>query len=297
MKASIDIGSNTIRLSIYKIDKDNQFRQILHKKTMAGLYGYVTKEGYMSDSGTKVAIEVLQDYKSILESIGVVDAYYFATASLRNIKNGPEVVKEINNQLNISIDVISGESEGVLNYIGASYCMDMKTGLFVDIGGGSSELVFYKDYQVVRAISLRFGSLSLYSKYVADILPTKKEIKKIRQVVKDKLDEIDVIEQYQTISGSGGAIRGSRKMNNKFFKENTPVIPVKNITTIIKKVDEDYEKTIKNILKVLPERIHTIIPGLIVLETIAAKFGSSEILISNYGAREGYLITKLQNKV
>ncbi len=297
MYAIIDIGSNTIRLSIYKVS-NNGFVQVLNKKTMAGLIGYVDSNKIMSSSGKEVAIEVLSGYKTILDNIKIKKAYYFATASLRNIKNSKEIVTEIEKTVGITIDVISGEFEGIYDFIGATHYMEMKSGLLVDIGGGSTELVFFENKKVIKSISLAFGSLSMYTKHVEDILPTKKEIKEIKNEVELALRNLNIEGNYPIICGSGGAIRGARKLNKKMYNDNDNerMVSTKNIKSIIKLVSKDYKLAVSIILKALPERIHTIIPGLVILDTIIKEYGATDVNVSGYGVREGYLSSMLEKE-
>ena len=89
----VDLGSNTIRLSIYQYEGEH-FRLLLNKKTMAGLAGYV-QDGALSDGGILVACRVLSSYRALLSNFSVSEMHVFATASLRNISNTGEAVEAI----------------------------------------------------------------------------------------------------------------------------------------------------------------------------------------------------------
>ena len=88
--AVIDIGSNTMRMSVYKIE-GQKFTVLLSKKETAGLVNYIT-EGEMSEEGIGVLIDVLQQFCSSLEEISVNSINAFATASLRNVANSEQVL-------------------------------------------------------------------------------------------------------------------------------------------------------------------------------------------------------------
>ena len=79
----VDLGSNTIRLSIYKYE--DGIKLLINKKTMAGLSGYVVG-GELSPKGIKKACQVLNNYKNILSNFSIENSYIFATASLRKYK-------------------------------------------------------------------------------------------------------------------------------------------------------------------------------------------------------------------
>ena len=169
----VDLGSNTIRLSIYHCDQ-GQFRLLLHKKTMAGLAGYV-REGILSDSGILVACRTLAAYRALLDNFNVTHMHVFATASLRNIFNTAEAVETIRDVTGIQVEVLSGEEEAALSFRGAVLPGGVSTGVLADIGGGSFELVGYEDMAITLACSLPVGSLSLYTRFTEGLFPTADE--------------------------------------------------------------------------------------------------------------------------
>lgn len=294
MYGVIDIGSNTIRLSIYRKTKKG-FKLMLNKKSMAGLAGYVDKQGNLSQKGVNKAVQALKNFKQILNNIGVRDVFVFATASLRNIENTAEVMRTLKEHTGFCIDLISGEQEAVYDFIGATHFMDLHDGIMIDIGGGSTELVFYMDGKIDKAVSIPIGSLSLYSKHVRDILPTDEEMSEIKSSIKSAVRKLNIDSNAQIICGVGGTVRGACKLNNEIFdlSADNRIVEVKNLRDILSRFSKDRNYAVKKIIKTLPDRIHTIIPGMTILEILAIKYSSDEIIVSEYGVREGYLYSKL----
>ena len=89
----VDVGSNTIRLSIYHCEGE-RIKLLLNKKEMAGLAGYV-KDGALSGSGIQAACRVLSGFRALLDNFGIADLYVFGTASLRNIANTEQALDAI----------------------------------------------------------------------------------------------------------------------------------------------------------------------------------------------------------
>jgi exopolyphosphatase/guanosine-5'-triphosphate,3'-diphosphate pyrophosphatase len=290
----IDIGANTIRLSIYK-KTEKSFRLMLTKKSLAGLVGYVDKHGNLSQKGIKKAASTLNVFSQILQDIEVSRIFVFATASLRNIGNSKEALDALKEQSGFDIDLVSGEQEAVYDFIGATHILDLKDGIMIDIGGGSTELVFYKDKQIQTALSMPIGSLSLYTKHVREILPTDDELSEIKDSIKSELKQLRISENAQIICGVGGTVRGALKLNNEIynFAPDNRVFEVKNLQNMLSRLNEDKPFAVKKIIKIVPDRIHTIIPGMTILESVAKKYSSERIIVSEYGVREGYLYTKL----
>ena len=103
---------------------------------------------------------------------------FLSTASLRNISNSQAAVSEIEDRTGLAINLLSGAQEAEYDFVGAARTIDLKSGLLVDIGGGSTELVMYNNMQIQNSISLPIGSLSMYTKFVKHLFPNKKRTQK-----------------------------------------------------------------------------------------------------------------------
>lgn len=291
----VDLGSNTIRLCIYEYS-DNKLENLLDKKTTAGLVNYVTK-GILSEEGMDIAVTVLQEYKTVLENFHISEdsIHVFATASLRNIKNTEKAVSYISEKSGLAIDLLSGEEEASLGFLGATKPMEVSDGMLIDIGGGSTELAIYKNREVVSAYSMPVGSLNMYVRHVEKIIPRQEERKKIRQDVISQLHELGLERAvYPCICGIGGTVRSAAKLNRSLYGiQEKDEIRSEQIKEILKTLNNNKRTSVAPILRNIPERIHTIIPGMIILHTITAYFHCDKIVVSKFGIREGYLFGRV----
>lgn len=291
MYGIIDIGSNTIRLVLYDV-QDGRIRPMLNKKITAGLAGYV-KKGRMTEKGIKKLIEVLTEFSEILPYIQIKEIFCLATASLRNIENTDEVCTAVKIQCGFDIIVLSGEEEALYDYYGAMQSVNEPAGVVIDIGGGSTEFVFYMENSISKILSIPIGSLTAYSAYVKDIIPTVKERKEIESAMESAMSEI-FEKSPDVICGVGGSIRAAVKVYNEIF----PTLPkgrvqISSLASLLK-VRKDI--LAKAILKTAPERIHTFVPGLVLLCTIAQKWNIKELTVSTSGVKEGFLTEKLNER-
>ncbi len=164
MYGIIDIGSNTMRLSCYRV-VGCEIENVFHKKEVAGLASYVDENGNLSEKGIKAAIEILKEFKQVITSVNFHSLYVIATASFRNVGNTEYIVSKIKSETDMDVEVISGESEAEYDFIGATYHNNLDDGILIDIGGGSTELVFFADRKVKEAVSIPIGSLNMFNKY------------------------------------------------------------------------------------------------------------------------------------
>lgn len=299
MYAVIDIGSNTVRLVLYRV-VDGEIRQMLNSKEAAGLAGYIDKNNRLSTKGIQKAIKVLKRFSQILESVDVKRTFIFATASLRNVDNTKEVLAAIEAECGATVRVLTGDEEAVFDYFGAMRSLSASDGLMVDVGGGSTELVLFSQGEVVATRSLPMGSLNLYTAFVHDIIPTKKELDQIREHAADLLSQVEfpAVEQSTAVlCGVGGTARASCQLSDELFDENAGYggYPCRRIKKMLKMVKNDRQRMVSAMIKAAPDRLHTLLPGLAVFQAVAERYHCSHFTASPYGVREGYLLYMLEN--
>ena len=293
-KALVDLGSNTIRLSVYKVYEDGSFSLLFSEKETAGLVNYISDKR-MSVEGFDKACDVIFDFKRLTAQFDIRDLNIFATASLRNIVNKDEAVAYIKEKTGEDVNVISGKEEARLGYYGALTGADLDSGIIFDIGGGSTEIVNFENKQILFADSYDIGSLNLFTGFVKNIWPTEQEQKNIKARITEALSPAVFDKPAETICGIGGTNRALLSLANAYFKKpagNRAITSAefKQLKKMILKKDDLAKKMI---LKNCPDRINTIIPGMLVTNEIAKKLGAKNIIISRYGVREGYLCQKM----
>lgn len=292
MYGIIDIGSNTIHLKIYKNDK-SKLVELVDRKEFAKLVSYI-EDRNLSEEGILKCINVLTEFKETLRLFNIKEYYVIATAAFRNIDNKEYVVSRIKNELSLDVIVLSGEDEGLFDYYGVRLKENLHNGIIVDIGGGSTEIVFVKDDEATFKYSIPYGSLNSYTDYNNKKFPNKENIKTIKKIVKNELSKYEQLDfAIEKIIGVGGTLRALKKIINS--QNNTVTLDeIEKLLALSKNDKKTYETLILNII---PERIYTITPGLIIIKTIMKFYDVSEISINNYGIREGYLDYIIRNKV
>lgn len=291
--AIVDIGSNTIRLIIFDINENkNNFKKVLNKKYTAGLITYV-HDGELSGKGIKKLIKTLSSIKNIVIELNVDTFSPFATASLRNLENTEEVLEEVKKDLDIDIDVLEQVEEAFLGNVGIRSEIKVDSGISVDIGGASTEVVYFEEDGPREYINLKTGSLLLFGENVSRILPKKSEIRAIEKSVIRELNSSHFSSKENKLIGIGGTIRTTGKVIADLWNEDEKKFTLKDIYKLLNLIKDRNTETIRSIIRTNPARIHTIIPGIIILKILMEKFEIDEIEVSDNGLREGYLIYKV----
>ncbi len=296
----IDIGSNTIRLVIYSLE-EGKLRPMLNKKYAAGLAGYIGKNGKLSKEGIEKLMAILCEIQSILQYIHVENVYPFATAALRNSTNGREIVAMIKDKCGMDVRILTGEEEAIFDYYSTINSGTSASGLLVDVGGGSTELTFFREREILSAVSLSIGSLTLYKRFVKEVLPTEQETKCIKKEIKRSLQSIPLPEKNlvaKQIYSVGGTARASLKLINRKYNRSATAMEYtyKELQEFLADIEEKPRRLLNNILCTSPERVHTIVPGMLIFDTVAKYYHAEGFTISPYGVREGYLMHVLNMK-
>lgn len=284
MYGVIDIGSNTIRLVIYAAE-NGSLRRVLTKKSSAGLAACVDEKNSLTEEGIRKAVSVISDFADVARLIGSIELYPFATASLRNIANTDEVLDRIREECGVNVRLLTGHEEALFSYKGAMN--DARDGILSDIGGGSTEIVFSRDGEIVSAGSIPLGSLNTYVGHVSGILPDEKESKAIRSRVRKALEAVTLpnpMPDTDVLTLVGGSARVALELYNR---DNGSVGDEFPTTYLKDKLKEDKKRLRNDILHISPDRIHTAVPGMLIIREVVHLTGCKKIKVSPFGVREG----------
>ena len=294
--ALIDMGSNSIRQTVYDLNGDG-FRVLFKEKLMAGLAGYV-EHGRLTQDGIHCACRSLREFRSTVELLEIGHLAVFATASLRNVSNTAQAVEQIRRATGISVEVLSGEEEAACGFYGAACDLAEEDGLFADIGGASTELAMFTGRRLEKAVSVPVGSLKLYRDCVKRLLPGKGSLRRMHGAVHTAFGAaaLNAVEPRAHMVCVGGTARACLRLCGRLFG-----LPEESRTFTRRQLDALAERLClcdKNasdlILRYAPERIHTLIPGVLILQYLTDRFFVESITVSRYGVREGYLRRKIQ---
>jgi len=296
--AVIDIGSNSMRLTVYSVEKDS-FTVLFKEKIMAGLANYI-EHGTLTEEGIRRAGAGLNSFASTLKHLEISNVSAFATASLRNVHNTQQATEELSRLVGFPIQVLSGEEEATFGYVGAMQDISMTSGLFIDIGGASTELVEFEDGMANQAVSYPIGSLKLYRDCVKRILPGDGSYARMEKALKRELGNLSQHHApYKQIAAVGGSARAALKLARTVFQlpQTCRCVTAQQLEEVFALLRSDQRTATDLILKSAPERLHTLIPGLMILRHIVNTVQADEVIVSRYGVREGYLCQKVQSKL
>lgn len=292
--AVIDVGSNTIRLVVYEIE-NGEYEVILNDRDFSSIISYI-ENGALSDAGVTKIKTVLARMKQLCDGILCDDIHCFATASLRNMHNSVQLLRDIKNEIGIDIKVLSGNDEAYYDFRGLQSVIDAQNGIGFDLGGGSCQIFTFGDRKLELSQSFPIGCLKMYDKFVSGELPSNDEAKRMSAYVLECLKNVPAFKNsdYKTVYAMGGTARALAKLSmmldniehqlNGYRIQSAHIGELRDMT--VNAINEHNEKDLS---RMLSKRINTIVPGMIIIETICDYIGAENIEIAVAGVREGYL--------
>lgn len=214
--AAIDIGSNAVRLLIKSIDSDaddkEKFKKMQLMRVPLRLGFDIFKNGALSDKKAEKLRRLMKAYRQIMKIYDVYDYRACATSAMRDASNGIDVIKKIYKETGLNIEIIDGKEEAHIVYSNHIECMADRMGayIYVDVGGGSTEINFLMNGELQSSVSYNIGTMRLLTEKVK---PTEwQRLEADLQAMMTSTDHINII-------GSGGNINKIYRMTAVKDKE------------------------------------------------------------------------------
>lgn len=295
MTGIIELDADSITLSIYRFE-NNVILKVLSIRSPAGLNGYI-ESCVLTPKGIQKACSVLSQYSEILSNLKVENTVVFASAFIESVSNSEEAIILIHERTGYHVKPISGEEKAELGYFGTAQSIPLNTGLFVNVGGGSTEVAVFENRRILQAWSIPYGSLNLSLKYVKGITPLKSHIQSIKKDLKRELKRIKPTEstEQRDICVRGTAEAARDLYNDIYDLADNHVLDSEKLAHVLMKYNEERRDINKRIKNLCPDRIHTLVPGMTILNTLAGLWHSRYIYVTAFGVSDGYYLKNVMH--
>ena len=312
LRASIDIGTNSCRLLIAEVQKDNEiinFKKEIYKDLEIVKLGEdVNKNKFLKEKAIERTLKCLKKYKEIIDkySIEEKNIICFATSATRDANNRDYFIKKVYDETKIKINCISGEEEAYINFKGviSSFDKNFKENILVfDIGGGSTEFTLGNINGIKKKISLNIGSVRITEKFFLDngiYNYCEENREKAKEWVKNNLQKLeDFKNENFTLIGVAGTTTTQVSVREKMEVYDSEKIHLSSLTS--KEINDNLNLFIKNINKqeikgLDPKRKDVIIGGTIILKEILEYFKKDFVIVSENDNLMGAILEGVENK-
>lgn len=300
--AAIDIGTNSIRLLKAEII-NGRLMSGNKELNMTRIGEGVNETGMLSEAGMERSVSALVDFENKAREWGAEKIYALATSAVRDSKNRDEFLKRVNDACGLNIEVISGDQEAKIGFLGVLAGVEEINGsiLVIDVGGGSTELIVGDSDGIAFAHSANVGAVRMTGKHITTDPITNEEYalveRDIALITEDVLIELKRHNISKAIGIGGtattlGAMKLEMETYDRFKIQNSSV-DIEDISRINAELKALTVKERMELKGLQPKRADIILAGSMVIEHILSELGVDRMYVSDFDNLEGCLMEKL----
>lgn len=311
----IDLGSNSVRLLLVRVHADGSTTILNQVKHMVRLGEGGFTHNRLQEETMARTIAVLRGLAEMCTVYETTEIIAIATAAVRDAVNGPEFIRRVQEKTGIDFTVVSGREEARLIYLGVSSGLEHSKSLrlFIDIGGGSTELIVGDSQSYVNLDSLKLGCVRLTNLFFED---NKGPVSAYTYAALQRYVRNEALHSFQRIAGfeipeavaSSGTAQNLAEIAAALEQQDAartgkPSTASKHVLSydgLRRAVKELCSRTLeerKSVPGINPNRADVIIAGAAILQTIMEDQGFDSVRISNRNLQNGILVDYLSTRM
>lgn len=300
--AVIDCGTNTFNLLIVEFNSQKKYSKVFNSRIAVKLGQGSINKGFIGDEPFKRGVDAMKILNHEISKYNVSKILAFATSAIRDADNGKQFVEEVKRQTNIDVEIINGDREAELIYLGNKAAVDLNdnVSLIMDIGGGSNEFILANNKGLLWKQSFPIGAARMLEKFSPSDPITLKEIADIKEYMKVQLAPLmEAAKEFMPMEliGSSGAfdsvveiIHG--ELNGEPISETKTSYDINmndylHVSKLIKHSTLEERKNIKGLVAM---RFDMIVISCLMIDVVIKAFNIPQMRVSTYSLKEGALI-------
>jgi exopolyphosphatase/guanosine-5'-triphosphate,3'-diphosphate pyrophosphatase len=296
----IDIGTNSVRLLVVRINPNRSYTVLSQEKEVVRLGDGEFRDQMLTQEAIFRGVTVVKKFTELSRAYGAEEIIAVATSAAREAKNQIDLLNRLREEARIDVSVISGKEEARLIYLGVASGVHLKDrkALFIDIGGGSTEIIIGDQENYSYLDSLKLGAIRLTNLFLPEgaKTPVPAEVyNKMRKYVRNAIirttHRVKDEKLGISVASSGTAINLAEISNRLTGNGDTRNMTLrrsqlKKVMAMLCSLPLEERRKVPGIN---PERADIIIGGGAILETLMDEFGLEEVAVSERGLRDGLL--------
>jgi exopolyphosphatase/guanosine-5'-triphosphate,3'-diphosphate pyrophosphatase len=292
--AVIDVGSNSVRLVVYRID-GRAMTPILNEKVMAGLGRDGARTGALAKEGVGQALRAIKRFATLIEALDIKDVFAVGTAAVREAKDGRAFAQRIEAETGIALRILSGEDEARLSALGVSAGAPDAKGLVGDLGGASLELIEIGPKGVGRGETFPLGPLTLMDGDEFDYAKASRQVE--HALSKTKL----LNKRGGDFYAVGGAWRALGRIDIALTNHPLGVLhhhemSRSQVLKVVEAVRKQSRRSLERLEEAAAKRAETLPYAAVVLEHVMQAGQFERVILSAFGLREGVLVERMSDE-
>lgn len=281
----IDVGSNTVRAAVFEVE-GRDYRLLADDKDFCSLIACVD-DGVLSEEGVERLCRALTRLDAFCRERGCERVDCFATASLRAVRNFDEVQAKVAHT-GVEMILLSGEEEALCDYAGLQ-STGVRSGLGMDLGGGSGQLFRFRNGKLEAYASFPIGVMAMKRRCSANCLPGEENREAVRRFVQEQLASCPELRDgdTDTLYVMGGSVRAAALMRDEMFGFGGDELTLDELEQLFESLSSEKGRAV--LQRIESNRLPTMGSGLIVLLAVLEYMGVRRLRVVHNGVREGYL--------
>ncbi len=298
--AVIDIGSNSARMIVARSPTGEHVEVLSEERVPLRLARELRDSDRLGDDAIDRTVDAVRDFLAMAAAAGVVRTLAVATAAVREASNGRDLLDRIRVETGLNVEIVDGDREAALAFLGAVHSLPVDNGMLVDVGGGSLEIARFRDRRFERAWTMPLGALRLSDRFITSDPPGRGDRRRLVEHVSETLRAATIprLGADQRLVGTGGTVRTLAKMDRR--EQNYPIPRLHGYLLERARVDELVELlasrplTKRETLSGLnADRADSIVGGALALQSVMELLQAAELTVSGRGLREGIALDAL----
>jgi exopolyphosphatase/guanosine-5'-triphosphate,3'-diphosphate pyrophosphatase len=298
--AVIDIGSNSARIAVLRLDVAGQLDIIADARTSLQLARHIDARGRLEASAVTAAIAAVQDFRAVAAGAGAERIVAVATAAIRTATNRDSVLARLEADTGLAIKVIDGDDEARYAFLGAVHGLPIDTGYLIDVGGGSFELAYFERRRPMRWWTFELGALVATDQFLASDPPRASEVVALRDHVARTLRDagVPVLPEDGGMVGTGGTVRNlakihMRSVGHPIARVDGYVLQRRDIRDLTSRLASRNLSALRTVAGLSTDRADSITGGALVVVAAMEALGARALMVSGHGLREGIALATL----
>lgn len=302
----IDLGSNSVRMRINELMDNGSFFLTHQAKEYVRLSENMGPEKVLQKEPMERTIKALQEFKAIYDQLPNPQVHAIATAAVRQAKNQKHFLKWVKEAVDLDFDVISGDQEAYLDYLGVTRTLPVNDCIIMDTGGASTELVYVESGKLKDRISIPIGSVLISQRFGLDDEISAVNLFKAMTFVEQELSKIECLQEAhgKQLIGLGGSNRTLAKIMRRQLAldpDDLPDIhgmhvPSEHVYELMESVIQMNRSQREKTPGLAKVRADVIVGGWMPIILVMRMLDIQEVIFSNHGLREGVLYDYLDNQ-
>lgn len=298
--AIIDLGSNSVRLVVVQIGDEGSYHQVEDIKESVRLAESLTEGKALSPRAMSHAVDTIKLFVSLCQELKVETIIPIATAATRMAPNQDEFLRLLRQASGLNFRVLSGSEEAYYGYLGVVNTMHISSGVSVDVGGGSTEIVRFADRQLLNDGNFPLGTINLTERFRSDQAMAPSELEAMVTFLRQKYAAFPWLKSVQGLPlvGMGGTIRSLSRIDRRrkqYLPDRTQGYvlskdDVRQILQYLAGMDVTRRKAVPGLSA---DRADIIVAGIALVYALMEEAQLQTLVTSGSGLRDGLLFKHL----